>query len=278
MIQTPSVSDHDSPAALSMPPLVSKIEDTAPSVLPTYQTAVSLNTGARRHKEKQKADEGKIQITRMNWQNCGDFSHPLEMACAPYSHGVFARFVESIASTETRRCQLTCLIYSIPTTHWLDNGFDKQMDFDLRVLDEYFASSGAGSDPYTTFFPEGKVSGFARDSVGRISETDPGVDDSGFEYFQQRNSPALSAPQPSPSPSHTEPDKPIAGDKNGYIAPRTMNLNLDERNVLPGNSKRQCTRSSHSADADSVAALRPVKRGGCDHACKHWIDFEVSYA
>jgi hypothetical protein len=44
------------------------------------------------------------------------------------------------------------------------------MDFNLQVLDEYFASSGAGSDPYTTFFPEGEV-----DSMGSISETDTGV-------------------------------------------------------------------------------------------------------
>ncbi|KAJ7311709.1 hypothetical protein DFH08DRAFT_822475 [Mycena albidolilacea] len=73
--------------------------------------------------------------------------------------------------------------------------------------------------------------------------------------------PALSAPQPSPSPSHTEPNKPISVDENDYIAPRDINLNLDECNVLPGNSKRQCTRSSHAADTDSVAAVRPAKRG-----------------
>jgi hypothetical protein len=59
------------------------------------------------------------------------------------------------------------------------------MDFDLRELDEYFASSGAGSDPYITLFPEGKVSGLARDSVGSISKRNAGVEDRGFKYLQQ---------------------------------------------------------------------------------------------
>ncbi|KAF7336349.1 hypothetical protein MVEN_02183400 [Mycena venus] len=161
-----------------------------------------------------------------------------------------------------------------PSTYWPDNGFDlstDSMDFNLQVLDEYFASSGAGLDPYTTLFPEAEVSGFARDSMGSISETDTGVENRGFEYFQQplnwsasmvsQELPALSAPQPSPSPSHTEPDEPISVDENDYIAPRDINLNLDERNVLPGNSKRQRTRSSRAADADSVEAVRPAKRG-----------------
>ncbi|KAJ7839724.1 hypothetical protein B0H14DRAFT_2587857 [Mycena olivaceomarginata] len=76
--------------------------------------------------------------------------------------------------------------------------------------------------------------------------------------------PALSAPQPSPSPSHTECDEPISVDENDYVAPRDINLDLDECNILPGNSKRQRTRSSHAADADSVAAVRPAKRG------QHW--------
>jgi hypothetical protein len=58
-------------------------------------------------------------------------------------------------------------------------------DFDLRELDEYFASSGAGSEPYITLFPESKVSGFARDSMGSISKRNAAVEDRGFEYFQQ---------------------------------------------------------------------------------------------
>ncbi|KAJ7928175.1 hypothetical protein B0H13DRAFT_2311711 [Mycena leptocephala] len=116
----------------------------------------------------------------------------------------------------------------------------------LRMLNElegvgYFGSSGAGSGPYTTLFPEGEVSGFASDCMGSISETDTGVENRGFEYFQQplnwsasmvsQELPALSAPQPSPSPSHTEPDEPICVDGNDYIAPRDINLNLDERNM-----------------------------------------------
>jgi hypothetical protein len=55
------------------------------------------------------------------------------------------------------------------------------MDFDLRVLDEYFASLKAGSDPYLTLFPEGKVFGFARDSMDSISERNSGVKDRGFK-------------------------------------------------------------------------------------------------
>ncbi|KAF8164106.1 hypothetical protein K438DRAFT_2067464 [Mycena galopus ATCC 62051] len=175
VIQTSSLSDHNLPAALSVPPPVSKIEDTALSALPTYQTAVSLNA----------------EFSAKAWVN----GHTAGDADA-------AEFFPHLTDT-------IC---------------------------------GTGSDPYTT---EGKVSGFARDSVESISETDPGVEDRGFEYFQQplkcsasmmsQEFPVLSAPQPSPSPSHTEPDDPIAGDKIGYIPPRDMNLNLDERNILPGN-------------------------------------------
>jgi hypothetical protein len=76
---------------------------------------------------------------------------------------------------------------STPSTYWPDNGFDLSTQWTsiYRCWDEYFASSGAGSDPYTTLFPEGEVSGFTRDSMGSISETDTGVENHGFEYFQQ---------------------------------------------------------------------------------------------
>jgi hypothetical protein len=103
VIQISSVSNYDLPAALSAPPLVPKIEDTALSALKTHQTTTSLNAGARRRKGKQKADKGKIQITRISWQNCRDFSRPFNMACAPYPHGLFDRFIEHIASIETRQ-------------------------------------------------------------------------------------------------------------------------------------------------------------------------------
>ncbi|KAJ7817938.1 hypothetical protein B0H14DRAFT_2601663 [Mycena olivaceomarginata] len=194
---------------------------------------MSLNVGTRRRKGKQKADEGKTQIIRISWQNCGDFSHPFDMACAPYPHGLFDRFIERIASIETRFIReedqdswgkpgsnghtegdadttgfipdltetICCLHLDDGTSISLRNSdlalftvqyhaktrFNshnplarqwvqlEQMDFDLRVLDEYFASLKAGSDPYITLFPEGKVSGFARDSMGSISERNSGV-------------------------------------------------------------------------------------------------------
>ncbi|KAJ7839723.1 hypothetical protein B0H14DRAFT_2361002, partial [Mycena olivaceomarginata] len=64
VIEISSDSDDDLSAALPAPPLVPKIEDTAPSALQSHRTAVSLNAPARQRKGKQKAEEGKIQITR----------------------------------------------------------------------------------------------------------------------------------------------------------------------------------------------------------------------
>ncbi|KAF8170836.1 hypothetical protein K438DRAFT_1982394 [Mycena galopus ATCC 62051] len=62
VIEISSDSDDDLSAALPAPPLVPKIEDTT-SALQIHQTAVSFNTRARQCKGKEKADEGKIQIT-----------------------------------------------------------------------------------------------------------------------------------------------------------------------------------------------------------------------
>ncbi|KAF8170835.1 hypothetical protein K438DRAFT_1773514 [Mycena galopus ATCC 62051] len=135
-------------------------------------------------------------------------------------------------------------------------------DFNLEVLDEYFASSGAGSDPYTTLFPEGEVPGLPRDSIGSITETDTGVENHGFEYFQQPNSPFFLPLSHHPLRLTLSMMNQFPWTKTTtYIAPRDFNLNLDECNVLPGNSKRQCIRSSCAADADSAAALRPAKQG-----------------
>ncbi|KAF8218094.1 hypothetical protein K438DRAFT_1952938 [Mycena galopus ATCC 62051] len=201
LIEISSDSDNDLSAALPAPPLVPKMEDTAPQ-----------------RKGKQKADEGKIQITRQE-----SVDQIVEISTIPSTWPV-------------PRTPTAYLIDLSNSLHLLkrENGFDlsiDSMDFNLQVLDEYFASSGAGSDPYTPLFPEGE---------GR---------NRGFEYLQQplnwsasmvsQELPVLFAPQLSTSPSHTEPDEPISVDENDYVAPQDVNLNLAERNVLPGNSNCQ---------------------------------------
>ncbi|KAF8147026.1 hypothetical protein K438DRAFT_1780344 [Mycena galopus ATCC 62051] len=64
VIEISSDSDDDLCAALPALPLVPKMEDTTLSALEARQTAIFLNAGTRQRKGKQKADEGKIQITR----------------------------------------------------------------------------------------------------------------------------------------------------------------------------------------------------------------------
>ncbi|KAJ7207837.1 hypothetical protein GGX14DRAFT_396050 [Mycena pura] len=92
----------------------------------------------------------------------------------------------------------------------------------LRMLNKLESVQGLAQTRTTvTSFPEGEVSGFARDSMGLKLI----LESRGFEYFQQ------------------PPNEPISVDENDYIAPRDINLNLD------------------AADVDSVAAVRPAKRG-----------------
>lgn len=57
--------------------------------------------------------------------------------------------------------------------------------------------------------------------------------------------------QKSPSP-HMEPEEPIVEEQSARTtAPRDINFNLDERSILPGNSKRQRTKSNRAAGTAS---------------------------
>jgi hypothetical protein len=71
-------------------------------------------------------------------------------------------------------------------------------------------------------------------------------------------------PAPALSPPHTEPENSEsivnAGDLDSdhRIAPQDIDLELDERNIVPG--KRRRTQSSRAADANATVT-RPTKRG-----------------
>ncbi|KAJ7237512.1 hypothetical protein C8J57DRAFT_1478941, partial [Mycena rebaudengoi] len=70
---------------------------------------------------------------------------------------------------------------------------------------------------------------------------------------------------PSLSPSPAELEEPVNNLVNGgpdhTIAPRDIDLDLNERNIISG--KRQRTQSTRAADA---AVSRPAKRGLCASA------------
>jgi hypothetical protein len=72
--------------------------------------------------------------------------------------------------------------------------------------------------------------------------------------------PLLPAPPLAPSPSPAELEEPVKNPVDGgpdhIIAPRDIDLDLNERNIVSG--KRQRTQSTCAAD---MAVSRPAKRG-----------------
>ncbi|KAJ7237946.1 hypothetical protein C8J57DRAFT_1566399 [Mycena rebaudengoi] len=151
-------------------------------------------------------------------------------------------------------------------------------DLNPQFFDEFLAN--LNSDSFSTLFPDSGSNfgpqefqndrGFSSIELSRANDTGleyiaPPIDilnQSGSRASQEL--PPLPTPSlaPSLSPSPAELEEPVNNLVNGgpdhTIAPRDIDLDLNERNIISG--KRQRTQSTHAADA---AVSRPAKRGLC---------------
>ncbi|KAJ7351628.1 hypothetical protein DFH08DRAFT_806344 [Mycena albidolilacea] len=156
-----------------------------------------------------------------------------------------------------------------------DIAFDTTLtDLNPQFLDKFLAN--LNPDSFSTLFPDSGSNfrlqeyyynhGF---SITQRSE----ADEDGLEYIapptENFNQSGLSASQelpplpapplaPSPSPAELEEpvNNPVDGGPDHIIAPRDIDLDLNERNIVSG--KRQRTQSTRAAD---MAVSRPAKRG-----------------
>ena len=81
----------------------------------------------------------------------------------------------------------------------------------------------------------------------QIPEDYTGFNSIDWHAFDEFLDSLAAAPLTGSSPSRMEPKEPIVEEQSARTtAPRDINLNLDERNILPSNLKRQRTKSSRA--------------------------------
>ncbi|KAJ7249012.1 hypothetical protein C8J57DRAFT_1672222 [Mycena rebaudengoi] len=164
-------------------------------------------------------------------------------------------------------------------------------DLNPQFFDEFLAN--LNSDSFSTLFPDSGSNfgpqefqndrGFSSIELSRANDTGleyiaPPIDilnQSGSRASQEL--PPLPTPSlaPSLSPSPAELEEPVNNLVNGgpdhTIAPRDIDLDLNERNIISG--KRQRTQSTRAADA---AVSRPAKRGLCASSTATEFHFHTS--
>ncbi|KAJ7354257.1 hypothetical protein DFH08DRAFT_804176 [Mycena albidolilacea] len=164
-------------------------------------------------------------------------------------------------------------------------------DLNPQFLDEFLAN--LNPDSFTTLFPDSGsnfgLQEYYHDHGFSITERSEANDD-GLEYIvpptenlnqsglrASQELPPLPAPPLVPSPSPAELEEPVKNPVDGgpdhIIAPRDIDLDLNEWNIVSG--KHQHTQSTRAAD---MAVARPEKRGSnASRKDEIQLDWEKKY-